>query len=115
MPPATPGRIAPGLQSSIVSPSVPSVSNRYAICGCAIALRTRSANVMSIRRTSALASFSVVEAPLKRRTVLPSSFVIRSVTSVAMMSISGGAAEMASCSVNDRLSVTASSTRRTLR
>ena len=47
MPPATPGRMAPGLHSSIVSPSVPSVSSRYATCGCAIALSTRCCQVIA--------------------------------------------------------------------
>ena len=115
MPPTTPGTTAPGLQSSIVRPRVPSVRSRYAICGCAMALSTCWANVISTLRTSAFASRSVADVPLKRLIVRPSSFLIRSGTSEAMTSISGGVAPIASPSVNDRLSVTACSTSVTLR
>ena len=66
-------------------------------------------------RVSAPASASVVLAPLNRRTVRRSSFFTRSPTSVATMSMSGGEAVSASCSVKERLSTTACSTSVTLR
>jgi hypothetical protein len=62
-----------------------------------------------------LVSFSVVVVPLKRFTVRPSSFFSKSGTSEAITSISGGVALAASCSVKERLSVTACSTSVTLR
>src|SRR3954447_1478745 len=107
--------MAPGLHNSMVRPSVPSVSSRYATCGCATAVSTRSDIVISITRVSAPARASLVLAPLNRFTVRPSSFFMRSATSVATMSMSGGEALSASCSVKDRLSTTACSTSVTFR
>ncbi len=80
-----------------------------------MALSTFWASVISMLRTSAFPSVSLVWVPLKRLIVRPSSFFSRSGTSEAMTSIRGGVALMASCSVNERLSVTACSTSGTLR
>ena len=112
-PPATPGRMLPGFQSSMVRPSMPSVSSRYAICGCAIAPRNRCRRDISTRRTSASRVFSTTGRPSNRLIVRPSSCLRRSGTSLATRSTRGGEARAASPSVKARLSSTACSARAT--
>ena len=77
--------------------------------GCASALSHRCRQFISTRTTRAPAVRITTVRPSNLRTVRPSSFAINCPTSGTTMSMSGGSAPMASTSVNDRLSRTASS------
>src|SRR3989454_659392 len=85
MPPMTPGRTAPGVDSSKMSPSVPSIISTYATFGSVITASTRSRKPISIGLATASRVASVT-GPCDVFTVRPSSFVSRSGMEAAMKS-----------------------------
>jgi len=85
IPPMTPGRIAPGLESSKKRPSIPSIISTYATFGSVMTLRTRSRKPISIGVTGAPRVWSVT-VPRVVLTVRPSTFSRRSVVESAMRS-----------------------------
>src|SRR5439155_1639133 len=85
MPPMTPGRTAPGVDSSKMSPSVPSIISTYATFGSVITASTRSRKPISIGLATASRVASVT-GPCDVFTVRPSSFVSRSGMESAMKS-----------------------------
>src|SRR5881409_3244349 len=85
MPPMTPGRIAPGVDSSKMRPSVPSIIKTYATFGSVITASTRSRKPISIGLATASRVASVT-GPCDVFTVRPSSFVSRSGMESAMKS-----------------------------
>src|SRR5881397_1784497 len=85
MPPMTPGRIAPGVDSSKMRPSVPSIIKTYATFGSVMTASTRSRKPISIGLATASRVASVT-GPRDVFTVRPSSFVSRSGMESAMKS-----------------------------
>ena len=77
IPPMTPGRMTPGVESSKKRPSIPSIISTYATFGSVIRFRNRSRNPTSIGITVA-ARVASVTGPFTVRTTRPSTFASRS-------------------------------------
>ena len=112
MTPITPGKIRLGLESSKISPKVPRVKSRSAICGSTTTCRKVSIRFGSFVSTRAPASNSVIRRPATS-TLFPSALCSTSATSLATKSTTFSRA--ASSSRTDALFRTASSAHRALR